>query len=82
MSRGTRPSSLRRYKLFEIFLHGPLAMRPYDRCVTNSLECRVDYLVSEKCAQCVRSSHICSLTVDDTKWDNLHRSLNKIKREI
>jgi hypothetical protein len=82
MPRGTRPSSLRRYKLFETLLRGPLAMRPCDRCIANSLECRVDYSVSEKCAQCVRSSHTCSLTVGDTEWDNLHGSLDKIEREI
>jgi len=51
-------------------------------CSFRTVECRVDYSVSEKCSECVRLSRPCSLTVSDAEWARLHSEIEEADREL
>jgi hypothetical protein len=46
------------------------------------VECRVDYLVSEKYSEYVRLSRSCSLTVSDAEWAKLYLKIEEADREL
>jgi hypothetical protein len=63
--------SIARYKkLVEIIESSPLTMRPYKRYISRGLECRKS-LLSEKCSECIRVSHSCSLIVTVAEFDSV-----------
>jgi hypothetical protein len=56
-------------------------MRPCQRCVSRGLECR-KASSSEKCAECIRISQPCSLSVSAAAFDSLDADLDSLEKEI
>jgi hypothetical protein len=82
MPRQPRPSTRRRTILSSTIKRGPLAIYACASYSSRTVECRIDYLVSEKCSEYVRLSRSYSLTVSDAEWAKLYSEIKEADREL
>jgi hypothetical protein len=58
-------------------------MRPCKRCISRGLECRTSLeSSSDKCAECVRVSHPCSLVVTPREFAAVDSQLEKVESDL